>query len=437
MWQAPRFCVIIKKHFTERFRRNAMDAMSKIFLAILKAALAGKPAQLDRELKTEELRRLLQLASIHNVLPLVYEAVCPMLSARNDLPHWSSVRRQVRQQVVLQTVRTTEFLELNRRFQAAGLCPLVVKGIVCRNLYPKPDHRISSDEDVLILPTQYAQAHQILTDYGMQTTQQPQLTAEASEVPYRKEGSPLYIELHKRLFPPESDAYGDIDRFFVDSHQGAIMLQIQGESVYSLGHTDHLLYLICHAFKHFLHSGFGIRQVCDIVLYANAYGHEVNWAQMLENCRQIRAERFAAALFEIGKKHLGFDPAGAAYPEVWQAIAVDEVPLLDDLLSGGVYGGASMSRKHSSHITLETVAAQKQGRKAKNAVEASIFPPASALEQRYPYLRKYPYLIPVAWCSRLWRFICKNAQEQNNDSADALRLGCARVELMRKYGIIE
>lgn len=32
--------------------------------------------------------------------------------------------------------------------------------------------------------------------------------------------------------------------------------------------SDHLFYLICHALKHFYHSGFGIRQVCDILLFA-------------------------------------------------------------------------------------------------------------------------------------------------------------------------
>ena len=39
--------------------------------------------------------------------------------------------------------------------------------------------------------------------------------------------------------------------------------------------------------------------------------------------------------------------------------------MLEDLLSAGVYGGADMSRKHSSNIILDAVDAQRQGRKAK------------------------------------------------------------------------
>ena len=91
------------------------------------------------------------------------------------------------------------------------------------------------------------------------------------EVPYGKKGSLIYIELHKSLFPPESDAYGDLNRFFENVYTDAIEIKIDNTDIRTMGYTDHLFYLICHAFKHFLHSGFGIRQVCDIILFANAY----------------------------------------------------------------------------------------------------------------------------------------------------------------------
>jgi hypothetical protein len=213
-------------------------------------------------------------------------------------------------------------------------------------------------------------------------------------------------------------------------------VEIQGCTVSTLGHTDHLFYLICHAFKHFLHSGFGIRQVCDIVLYANAYGENVDWAQIMEDCKAIRAEKFAAAIFAIGKNDLVFDPQRACYPESWQGIEVDELPMLEDLLSAGLYGSASMSRKHSSNITLDAVAAQKQGRKARGGLAASVFPSAAKLEGRYPYLKKHPYLLPVAWCSRLWSY-GKEIRRKDNNASDALKIGSERIELMKYYGILE
>lgn len=47
--------------------------------------------------------------------------------------------------------------------------------------------------------------------------------------------------------------------------------------------TGHLFFLICYAFKHSLHSGYCIQQVCDIVLFANQYGQEIDWRLVLVN----------------------------------------------------------------------------------------------------------------------------------------------------------
>ncbi len=408
----------------------------KTFLDILKAALAGEKVELNRQLQPDEWETLFAVAGIHKVLPLFYEAVYTEPSLlQAELPFLAAVKRQVRQQVMMQTLRTNEFLALNRVLQDAGICPLVVKGIICRNLYPQPDHRPSGDEDILIPEDRFAACHRVMTGQGLQAGETDPATA--YEVPYRKAGSPLYIELHKHLFPPESDAYGDMNRFFAGVFDRAILEEIQEHTVYIMAHTDHLFYLICHAFKHFLHSGFGIRQVCDIVLYANEYGNQIDWMQILECCKTIHAEKFAAALFLIGSRYLVFDPDRAAYPDAWRMIQTNEQPMLEDLLSGGLYGDANMSRKHSSNITLDAVAAQKQGRKVKNGLLTSAFPPVSKLEGRYSYLKKYPWLLPAAWCSRLWTYSREARHSQNNNAADALRIGSERIELLKEYGILK
>ena len=260
---------------------------------------------------------------------------------------------------------------------------------------------------------------------------------ELNEVPYGKPGSPIYIELHKCLFPPESTAYGDLNRFFKNVHDRAIKLSIDGKQVVTMGYTDHLFYLICHAFKHFLHSGFGIRQVCDIVLFANAYGKEIDWIRILQQCREIHADLFTAALFQIGQKYLTFDPSRAGYPQEWQEIQVDEQLMLDDLLEAGIYGDGTMSRKHSSNITLNAVSAQKQGKKSDHSVLKTLFPPAKSMEGRYPYLKKHPYLLPVAWISRILKYHQETSKSRDNGAAQAVSIGNQRIELFREYHILD
>lgn len=392
----------------------------------------------SEELESQDWVVLFRIATTHQVLPLIYEAVYDCPAARNMEPQvFMSAKQQTIRSVMLQTMKTNEFLGLFQHLQKAGVQALVVKGIVCRNLYPNPDYRMSGDEDVLIPEEEFELCHQAMLDYGMHPADSTQDIQFEHEVPYGKPGSPIYIELHKCLFPPESTAYGDLNRFFKNVHDRAIKLSIDGKQVVTMGYTDHLFYLICHAFKHFLHSGFGIRQVCDIVLFANAYGREVNWTKILVQCGEIHADLFTAALFQIGQKYLTFDPVQSGYPQEWQEIQVDEQLMLDDLLDAGIYGDGTMSRKHSSNITLNAVSSEKQGKKAGHSVLKTLFPSVQNMEGRYPYLKKRPYLLPVAWITRIMKYHQETKKSQDNDAAQAVSIGNQRIELFREYHILD
>ena len=166
----------------------------------------------------------------------------------------------------------------------------------------------------------------------------PQMDIQAEgEVPYCRQGGVLHIELHKELFSSESEAYGRLNEFFTRAFERKIRMEIGGTEIYTMCHTDHLLYLILHAFKHFLHSGFGIRQVCDIAVYADTYGKEIDWDYILEKCKETNADLFAASLFDIGEKWLVFDQKKAGYPENWAKLDANGNELLADLLEGGVF----------------------------------------------------------------------------------------------------
>ncbi len=406
-----------------------MNRVHDMFLQILKAALQGKQLTEYEELSKEEWQDVLKLAEIHNVLPLVYQS-CFSVPVLRDMPE---LRSKVRRLVMLQTMKTAEFLQTYEALQKSGATPLIVKGLICRQLYSQPDLRLSSDEDVFIPEEQFELCHRCLMEQGMYTSTEDSQMEKDYEVPYHKKDGVLYIELHKSMFPLESEAYGDWNRFFEKAIENAI--EING--VRTLCHTDHLFYLICHAFKHFLHSGFGIRQVCDIVMFANAYGQEINWDKVYHNCCEIHAEVFTAALFRIGKNYLVFDEEKACYPSYWKETVVDENAMLEDLLSSGVYGGATMSRKHSSNITLDAVSADKQGKKAKPSLKNTLFPPVKSLENRYPYLKKHPYLLPCAWFSRILTYCGEKRKIANNSAAESLKIGSERVELLRQYKIIK
>ena len=199
-----------------------------------------------------------------------------------------------------------------------------------------------------------------------------------------------------------------------------------------------MLYLIFHSFKHFLHSGFGIRQVCDIGRFAEAYGQKIDWAFIKEQTKSFRADIFAVNLFEIGRNYLKFsyEAGGELYQfmnEYKEVIDCDE--LLNDIFSAGIYGKSSESRVHSSLITLSAVS-DEGGSKSGNVLRA-IFPSASELKGRYAFLEKAPILLPAAWVQRLVVYLTRQRGQKDNSMMESIEIGNHRVEIMKKYKIIK
>lgn len=411
--------------------------IDEMLLAALRAHLSGEKIEW-KEVHTEEWLALFQLAAEQSVLPMVFDAVynCrAAVSIPEDL--MQNLHFSVREQVVAQMRKTAEVSALYPQMLEAGLQPLVVKGIMCRSQYPNPDYRLSNDEDFLIRWEEFDRADQAMRSWGMAQQDEQKDGQTEFEVTYFNPDGCLVVELHKDFFAEDSDAYGDFNQLFRDVHETKIVEEIDGCKFYTLNHTDHLVYLIAHAFKHFLHSGFGIRQVCDVAIFAEMHEADINWEIVAEKCEKIRALYFAAALFEIGRTQMGRGPRGLQQNPKWQQLVIDPADLLKDLLAGGVYGGNNLTRKRSSTITLGAVAAEKQGKEAQVSLRKTLFPPARDIAGRYPYLNKFPFLLPFAWLDRIFHYYKECRKSDGNQAGESMELGKQRVELLRKYKVID
>lgn len=407
----------------ERYEQQLLEA--------LRAFLQSEPARLLLTEK-EEWARLWEAAAQQKVLPMAADALAPALRTGGGEAILAAVRKTAVQTMTVQFHRSAIFLELYQKLLEKGTRPLVVKGILCRELYPKPDLRISADEDLLVAEEELPTVLAVLRKAGM-TVEDP----DAEQVlACRDSRTGLYLELHRTLFPAFSEVYGGLNRFFDDAFTCAVEVPVEGGSVWSLCPESHLLYLILHSFKHFLHSGFGIRQVCDICLFTEAYGAEVNWNRLADRLAKARADVFAANLLAIGREHLGV----SRYPEAaeaWMAGFGDELDcgdLLADLLASGIYGSSSLSRQHSSLITLNAVKAGTGSGGGAHRVLRTVFPPRKDLLRAYPYLERYPWLLPAAWVQRIGRY--QNQSGGAESASESLSIGAQRVELLKKYRVI-
>ncbi len=398
-----------------------MDAIRNRFLSLLRCAVHGE--RCDEEIPRENEAALARLAHEHSVLPLIVEAGGEQLLAFHRLARTITVR---------QAQCTADFLLLYAFLAEHGLHPAVIKGITLRTLYRRPEQRASTDEDLLISPEELPAYRQALLDCGLAPVDSNADPDKSGELAFADRERHLYIELHMSAFALDSEAYRDLNPLFEGCLDRCEEIRIYGQTIVTLNPTDHLLYLLCHAYKHFLHGGVGIRQVCDIGIFSEHYAEEIDWTRIRESCERVRIARYSAALFRIAERHLGF-PMPAAFAD----LDVDESDMLEDILSGGLYGVNDINRAHSSTITLDAVASQKQGKKRGGAL-ASVFLPLDGMRRKYPYLKRFPVLLPVAWAQRVLRYLLRrDGSREPVDPGETIRIGSERVALLREYGILE
>ena len=412
----------IEKHKERAWHTNmTLTATERQFLNIAKAAVSGG------ELPAENVdwSAVFTLAGQQKLLPILFEAVRKTPAAEENAALFAVTKQQVIGQVLNQTVRSSEFADLYRKLRSAGLHPIVVKGQLCSRLYPQTDHRISADDDILIPDGEFFACHEQLLANGLTTDTPADEMPTADEVPYTKDGSPLYIELHRHLFDSAEDSHDELNHFFADLNP------VEIDGLLAMPPHEHLLYLLLHAYKHFVRSGIGLRQFCDIGLWARAYHAEIDWQRLHEQCESVHAATFAAAAFRIARDDLGI---GFDLPAPWSN-AVDVEPLLHDSLCGGVYGSNDLTRLHSSTVTLNAVKASRTGEKS--SVLRTVFPKREYLERNYPYLKKRPYLLPVAWAQRLAHYAGEKKTGTDNSASGSIKLAKERIELMKRYDIMD
>lgn len=412
----------IEKHKERAWHTNmTLTATERQFLHIAKAAVSGGefPAE------SVDWPAIFTLANQQKLLPIVFEAVRKMPAAEENVALFAVTKQQVIGQVLNQTVRSAEFSDLYHKLRSAGLHPIVVKGQLCSRLYPLKDHRISADDDLYISDAEFMACHKQLLANGLTTDTPVDELATADEVSYTKNGSPLYIELHRHLFDSSEDAHDELNHFFTD------LKPIEVDGFLTMPPHEHLLYLILHAYKHFVRSGIGLRQFCDIGLWAREYHTEIDWQRLREQCESVHAATFAAAAFRIARDYLGIE---FDLPAPWSD-AVDAEPLLHDSLCGGVYGSNDLTRLHSSTVTLNAVKASRTGEKS--SVLSTLFPKREYLEHRYPYLKKRPYLLPVAWVQRIAHYASEKKAGTDNSASGSIKLAKERIELMKRYDIMD
>ncbi len=408
-----------------------MDAVQRQLMSCLAAYRTGSCVTVLQPdfCAPDRWKKLYRLAKVHKLAPVVFETMGSLSAFCDTEPELLKVwKKETFSQAVGQAMRTQCIVRVSEMLTQNQIPHAIVKGILCRALYKKPDVRISGDEDLLIDAADVERCHQLLEQNGIELMD----GVGGDDVTHWKDKKTgLHIELHTQLFSSKRAEDAVLNQVFSEQLHHTVIASLPEGNVQTLHPTYHFVFLVCHALKHFLTGGFGIRMICDIISFAEQYREEIHHQTAYILLERVNARKFLDQLLSVGQDWLAFDPKenGWSFSE-----KPDAGDLLQDSLDAGIYGQSTMSRKHSAGIVMQAA----EGQSLKSSTLSAVFPNRERMQGKYPVLKKKPVLLPLCWAHRLGKYAVEviHTKKNGNSPVESVALGKKRTEMMVKYGVL-
>lgn len=250
-------------------------------LRLISSALTNnRPVSFE---KSPDWRLVIKLAKNHAVCSILYD----VMADRDDLPaECKKLLTDESRKTVLQSYR---LLLLSRAvvdlLKDIDIPTLVLKGACVSKLYPVPELRKSGDVDILILkPERIDDACRKLEEAGFKVKAEQHVHHVEMILP-----ESIVVELHTMLAEPFDS--NKINRYMNDvalhCADSIVIEEVMGVYLPRLADAYQAFSLLLHMLNHFLMSGFGLKLLCDWVVFWNrSYNAEIEafYLKLINDC---------------------------------------------------------------------------------------------------------------------------------------------------------
>ena len=395
-----------------------MNTTEKQFIDLLSNSIRNEVCK--KKYDNVDWNELINLSRKHKIEGLIYSALNKAELLENiDEDKVKDLKKEVFFTGVTQISNMSKLEKVFNEFSKENVPVIVLKGLVVREYYPQPEQRSMSDADIFVKAKDINKSKKILIDLGY-----TEIDTEASHhIKYIKSGYPM-IELHWHVM--KRDGFSDeLDLFEDDIWDRTIEVKVKGAKVLSLGYEDLALHLCMHMAAHLAASGFGVRQIADLVLLVEKKGHLIDWTLFINKAEEFGFKKFIIIMFKICNILFSMD-----IPKEMAVYKIDDEEMFESLIStifdGGVYGKKDMASNFANQVAFNY-----KGKDSNATIGAIrryfrfIFPSIETMSDKYSYARKIRILTPIAWIHHLFsgifrkeynftdkiRFLTKGAKE--------------------------
>jgi len=311
--------------------------IQEVFLQLVRLGIGNEPVSgskfpVSSSLSAEDWQALEDLANEQGLLGVMLDGV-------DKLPRELRPEKKAIIQSIGQLVQTEQMYAVQEHAAAEmalllhqhGIRTYVLKGAVVAECYPRPEHRRSVDMDCFLLPEEgtedvWDRGNLVLEEQGFEvrrdfyknsTVVLPGLTVENHRyfTPFR--GNDRLKRLERLLQAMMAEDAGT-DRF-------------EGTWLYRPPVMVSALFLIEHAYSHFLHEGLTWRLVLDWQMFLRRHRDEIDWKELEARGDEFGFRRFYDSYCRLGEYLMGSLPSDGLLPldcrmlaDIWSPLDVHE-----------------------------------------------------------------------------------------------------------------
>lgn len=356
--------------------------------------------------------KICNIAERHGILPLLYGG----LAEEVTIPE--SIRSRVTNAARTTVQQSYHLLFLSKflvaRLEAAGFTVALLKGVGTAFYYPVPELRKAGDIDLLLIaPASLDQAKEILLQCGFRISEQQH--ALHHMVFETNEG--IAIELHTMLAEPFDNQ--EINRYIQarlsDCGENIKRINCMGVELPILDTGYHAYELLLHMLQHFLWAGFGLRLLCDWVVFWNRETGYEEQRKYLKLVQESGVKGFSDMVTLLCCTYMGLSRERVAWMEITGEYNVEV--FLREIMEAEDFGRSSSDRM----VTLRG-----------NSLLAYVREFHHQMYLNFPRACKYFPLWPGLWLVTLVRFLRNNRRIRRVTAWAVLKKAGQRSHVMEQ-----
>lgn len=356
-------------------KQKVMDSNKSSIIKLIYSALTGEKQQLPEDFSLSE---AVAVAKKHGITVMLYYGALNCGVSQTE-PLMQELFMYTCKNIAVSEQQMHSVAEIFAAFDKAEIDYMPLKGTLLKKMYPKTEMRSMGDADILVKTAQYEKIKPVMSRLGFS-----EILESDHELIWNKKGA-LHLELHKRLIPSYNKDYY---AYFGD---GWRLAKVKNGTRYEMTDEDQMIYLFTHYAKHYRDAGIGIRHIVDLWVYRK------NRPDLDEE--YIKTELEALQLYDF---YVNTVKTLSVWFEGGEPDSKTDF-ITHIIFNSGIYG------TKEAHILSEAVKISKtQGSSDKvraKKLQNLIFLPYPYMCEKYPFLKKVPFLLPVMWIVRIFTAI--------------------------------